>query len=332
MMKKILRGKVLPWIAIVAAVFVAFPLTGWASNYIVGVITTCFVFAALGMSWNVVAGYGGQISWCHAAFVSIGAYTGLILYNRFGISPFLSMWVGMAICLAFATLIGAATLRFRGPVFAITTIAFAELLRVVLLNVSSLTGGAAGLSLRYSKRAVGLVNLMFPDNVPYYYIAAVLMLAVLAIEYAFVRSRTGWYLKAIRGDQTAAESLGINVNSIKLRSFQISAVLAAGIGTFYGFYMSFVDPYTTCGMDLSIRIGAVVILGGMGTLLGPVIGSFIIILLIELSSTLLGASGGTQVLYGLALVLIMLLRPTGVITLFHGRARRGRKDMRRGAA
>ncbi len=314
-MKKKLNRIVLILVILVAA-FALLPAIGLTSNYVIGVITTCFIFSALGMSWNVVAGYGGQISWCHAAFVSIGAYTSIIIFNRFAISPFLTIWLGIVISFLFATLIGAATMRFQGPVFSITTIAFAELLRVILLNLSKLTGGAAGLSLRFNKKSVGLFNLMFADNIPYYYIALVLLIIVGIIVYKFVKSRTGWYLNAIKGDLTAARSLGINVNSVKLRSFQISAMLASAIGAFYGFYMSFVDPYTTCGMDLSIKIGAVVILGGMGTIFGPVIGSFILIVLIELSSNLLGASGGTQVLYGLALMLIILIRPSGVITLF----------------
>lgn len=300
---------------ILIALLCLLPIIFQLSNYIIGVLTTCFIFAALGLSWNIVAGYGGQISWCHAAFVSIGGYTAIILFNRFTISPFIGMLVAMAISYVFATIIGTATAKFRGSVFAITTIAFAELLRVILLNTSKLTGGAAGITLKFNRNLCGWQNIMFAENKPYYYLCFAVMLIAVALVTVFTKSKTGYYLSAIKGDQDAAQSLGINVQRIKLRSFQISAMMASAVGVVYCFYLSFADPYSTCGMDLSIKIGAVAILGGLGTVLGPVVGAFIIIPLIELSSQLLGASGGTQVFYGLALILIMLFRPSGIVTL-----------------
>lgn len=313
-MKKILTFKVVA--GTLAVLFLAlFPSVFKPSNYTTGVVTTCFLFAGLGLSWNIVAGYGGQISWCHAAFVAIGGYTSILLFNFFTLSPFLGMIVAMAISYAFATVIGTATARFRGSVFAITTIAFAELLRVILLNTAWLTGGSAGLTLKFNRKLCGWQNIMFAENTPYYYLCLVLMLVVIAIMVLFTKSKIGYYLSAIKGDQDAAQSLGINVQKIKLQSFQISAMVASAVGTVYCFYLSFADPYSTCGMDLSIKIGAVAILGGLGTIMGPVVGSFIIIPLIELSSQLLGASGGTQVFYGLALILIMLFRPSGIVTL-----------------
>lgn len=314
MAKKILNIKT-ALLMIIAALFLLLPVIFQLSNYVVGVLTTCFLFAALGLSWNIVAGYGGQISWCHAAFVAIGGYTGIILFNNFYISPFIGILVAMAISYAFATIIGTATAKFKGSVFAITTIAFAELLRVILLNTSKLTGGAAGITLKYNRDLCGVINIMFDNNKPYYYICFAVMLIALLIMTLFTKSKTGYYLSVIKGDQDAAQSLGINVQKIKLRSFQISAMMAAAVGVVYCFYLSFADPYTTCGMDLSIKIGAVAILGGLGTIAGPVVGAFIIIPLIELSSSLLGASGGTQVFYGLALILIMLFRPSGIVTL-----------------
>ena len=185
----------------------------------------------------------------------------------------------------------------------------------VWVNTSKLTGGAAGITLKYNRDLCGVINIMFDNNKPYYYICFAVMLIALLIMTLFTKSKTGYYLSVIKGDQDAAQSLGINVQKIKLRSFQISAMMAAAVGVVYCFYLSFADPYTTCGMDLSIKIGAVAILGGLGTIAGPVVGAFIIIPLIELSSSLLGASGGTQVFYGLALILIMLFRPSGIVTL-----------------
>lgn len=284
------------------------------NNYLSSVLTSCLLFSCFGMAWNIIGGYGGQISWCHAAFVTIGAYTNFIMYNKLGLSPFISLPVGAAISYVFATILGTATFRYRGPLFAITAIAFSEMLKIVLIVWRDLTNGASGLYMTY--RGVNPWNWQFASDKPLYYGMIVLTAIILFISYKFIKSKTGYYLSTIKGDEDAAKSLGIDTRKTKLKAFQLSAVITSVVGAVYASYMAFIEPFTICGMDLSIKIGAVVIIGGIGTLYGPIIGAFVVIPLIELASTLLGAQGGTQVLYGLMLIIIVILRPSGLIGLF----------------
>lgn len=307
---------------ILILVAILFPLV-CSKNYIVGVGVNCFIFAALGIAWNIISGYGGQISWCHAAFVAIGAYTGFIFKNFFNLSPFISLLPAMAISYLAATLIGNVVFRYRGPFFAISTIAFAELLRVLLQYWAEVTGGASGMNIVYLGQDP--LNLMFKTNTPFYYIMLIVLLAMLGIMYKIEHSRLGYALSAIKGNEDAAQALGIDTKRVKIQAFQISAAATSAIGVFYAFYLTFIDPKSICGLDLSVKIGACVILGGLGTFYGPVLGAFVIVPLIEISSVLLGAEGGTQLLYGLALVLVMIFQPQGLINLFR-KSKSGRAE------
>ena len=288
-----------------------------SNNYLISVIVQCFLFSCFGVSWNILGGYGGQISWCHAAFASIGAYTSLILYSMFGVTPLLTVFVGIALAVVFATIIGRVTFRYRGPFFAITTIAFGEILRVLLLNMDSLTGGSAGMYIPYNGPQPWC--LVFQNDRPFYYIALALLLLALLYTKWMERSKMGYYLRAIKGDEDAAQSLGMDTSKVKVRAFQISAAIMAISGMVYGFYMGYVEPQTICGLDLSIRVGAVVIIGGIGRLWGPVLGAFVVIPAIEVASALMGSiggAGGTQLLYGLVLIVVVILRPDGLLSLF----------------
>ena len=309
--KKRLR-RAMPLICI-AVVILLLPL-GIQSNYIITVAVTCFLFSCFGVCWNMISGYGGQISWCHAVFVSIGAYTTILMNNLAGWSPFVAIPVSMALSFIISTVIGKISFRYRGPFFSITTIAFAEIVRVLLLNFRDFTGGSAGITRPYI--GASFWNLMFKNDTPFYYISFGLMAGVVYITYRFEKSKTGYYLKAIKGDEDAAISLGIDTSRIKLTAFQLSAVLTAVIGVFYGAFINYVQPNTICGMDFSVQIGSVVIVGGLGTVWGSMIGAFILIPLIELANILLGAQGGAQLLYGLALIFVVIAQPRGVIYLF----------------
>lgn len=297
------------------------------SNYIISVAVTCFLYSCFGVCWNMISGYGGQISWCHAVFVSIGAYTTILMNNKLGWSPFLAIPVSAAIAFVISTGIGKISFRYRGPFFSITTIAFAEIVRVSLLNFRDFTGGSAGITRPYL--GASLWNLMFKNDTPFYYISFVLLVLVVYITFRFEKSKTGYYLKAIKGDEDAAISLGINTSRIKLTAFQLSAILTAIIGVFYAAFINYVQPNTVCGMDFSVKIGSVVIVGGMGTVWGSMVGAFILIPLIELANVLLGAQGGAQLLYGLALILVVIIQPKGVIYFFGKESRAAAKERRK---
>lgn len=300
-------GFVLLVIALIFPIFVS-------GNYLISILVSCFIFASLGVAWNIIGGYGAQISWCHAAFVSVGAYTNFILATNFGLSPFLTMPLGMLISFVLATVIGYGTFQLRGAYFSIATIAFAESVRILLQYCSGITKGAAGIYVTY--RGNSFFDLTFKNDRPFYYIALFLLLITVFATYRFTKSKTGYYLSAIKGDEDATESLGIETFRVKLTAFQISAMMTSVVGAIYASFLTYIAPASTCGLDLSIKIGVIAIVGGIGTLWGPVLGAFIVIPLIELTSVLLGQHGGSQMLYGLLLIVIVIFRPAGVISLF----------------
>ena len=301
---------------VAAAAVLVFPQV--VSNYYVSIACQCLLFACFGVSWNMIGGYGAQISWCHSAFVAMGAYCNFILASNFNISPWLTLPLGMTVSYVLATIIGYGTFRLRGPYFSIATIAFAEACRLSINYFKSITKGSAGIYVTY--RGHSFTALTFKNDIPFFYISLALLILILVITYIFTQSRTGKFLGAIKGDEDAAESLGIETFKVKLHAFQASAVFCAMAGAIYASFMTYISPTAICGMDLSIKIGIVAIVGGVGTLFGPVLGAFIVVPLIELTSKLLGAVGGSQLLYGLLLVLIVIFRPQGVISLFKRKA------------
>jgi len=313
-------------IAVLTLILIALPQI-IDNNYVISTFVYCFSFAALGVAWNIIGGYGAQISLCHAAFVATGAYTSYIAYNAIGLSPFLSMPIGMIISYLLATLIGQGTFKLRGPYFSIATISFAEILRVLLLYFKNFTGGASGKYITFKKES--FFNLTFKEDTAFYYIMLVVLVIVLFITAKFAKSKIGYYLGAIKGDEDAALSLGIPAFKIKLYAFQISAVITSAIGTIFGFFLTYIDPTSVGSINLSIKICVVAIIGGLGTLWGPVLGAFLIIPLIELASILLGQKGGSQLLYGLALILVVIFRSDGLISFFNKSSTSNRRIRKR---
>ncbi|MHC6202065.1 branched-chain amino acid ABC transporter permease [Breznakiellaceae bacterium SP9] len=295
------------------------------SNYIITIIIQCLAFAVFGMAWNILGGYGAQISWCSAAFVSIGAYTNLMLSTNsngvlfpgqdVSISPFLTLPLGMLLSFLMATLVGYGTFRLRGPYFSIATIAFAEALRSAIQYFARFTKGAAGLYVTYKKQS--LADLTFKNDTPFYYLFAILLFMALLFVYRFTKSKTGYYLSMIKGDEDATQSLGIETFKVKLRAFQISAMMMSVAGAFFGSFQTYISPFSTCGFDMSIKIGVVAIVGGISTLWGPVLGSFITIPIIEITGKLFGGMGSGTIFYGLLLIIIVIFCPKGLIHLWN---------------
>lgn len=313
-------------IAVLTVLLLVLPLLT-SNNYIITTLVYCFVFASLGIAWNMIGGYGAQISWCHAVFVAMGAYTSMIMYKRLGVSPFISIFVGMALALILSTIIGYGTFRLRGPFFSLSTIAFAEIVRIVIQYWGSLTGGASGYSVQY--KGANFWNLMFKNDVPFYYIMFTLLVIVICLTAWFAKSKIGYYLGAIKGDEDAAISLGIDSFKVKLTTFQISAVIAAAVGTFYGFFLTFIDPVSICSLDFSVKIGIGAIIGGLGTLWGPVLGAFVVNIVTQLLNSVFSDIGGLSLcLYGLALVIVVMFRPAGLISFFpSGKKKAAKKEV-----
>lgn len=298
----------------VFAFLAIFPVFG-PTNYIISVFVTCFTYAAFATAWNIVGGYAAQVSWAHAAFVAIGSYTAYIMYLKLGVTPFIGMIVGALISVAFAALIGQISFRLRGPFFSLSTIAFAEIVRILLMYFKDFTGGNYGLFISY-EGANSLVKLQFQNDRPFYYFMLAIVIIVLFISWKIERSKMGYYLRAIKADEDAAASLGIETNTVKLKAFMISAAITSCVGTFYAFFVTYIDPTSVASLAVSTKIGAIAIVGGVGTLFGPLIGAFLMTPIAELANMLLGTSGGGMIIYGFMLMIITMFRPDGIISFF----------------
>ena len=305
---------------VIGAIFVlGFPLVV-STSYYVHILLMVYLFAALGVGWNLIGGYGAQLSLGHSVFFAIGAYVPVLLMLNFKISPLIGGIVGAALAVLAAAVIGLPCFRLRGPYFALATIAAAEIARTLLLHFQTVTGGANGLPIPF--RGENAFNLQFATKVPYYYMALALLVAVFLLVRYLEKERIGLYLAAIREDQDAAESLGVKTMRVKLIAYMLSAAIAAAAGQIYSFTVAYIDPDGVASINLSVEIAIVAIVGGIGRLWGPVLGSAVVILLTELTNIYLGArrSGASLVLYGLLLVIVILLRPDGLISLFDRRS------------
>lgn len=294
------------------AIVLALPLVV-TESYHRHVFILIYLYAALGEAWNIIGGYGGQFSLGHSAFFGVGAYTSTILLNYFNISPWLGMFAGGALAVLASLLIGLTCFRLRSHYFTIATIAFGEVFRLTALYLRDLTGGAQGMTVPY----LGSAPLMFQfeDKIPYYYIVLFMMLGVIYITYRLRNSRLGFYLLAIGQNQEAAQAIGVNVVRSKQLALSISAFLAAILGVFYAQYLYFIEPASVFSLDTSILMPLVAIIGGVATVAGPIIGSFLILPVRELALNLLGSSfaGAHFILYGAVLIIIILVRPAGLI-------------------
>ncbi|HEX8908781.1 MAG TPA: branched-chain amino acid ABC transporter permease [Anaeromyxobacteraceae bacterium] len=267
--------------------------------------------AQLGVAWNILGGYAGQVSLGHAAFFGCGAYTSTLLLAGLGLSPWLGMLAGAGLAAALAVVIGWPCFRLRGHYFAMATIAVGEIVQAVVTNSDAL-GGAVGLYLPLEER--GLWGFTFKSKLPYHFIALALLALSLLVNWAVVRSRAGYYLRAIKDDPDAARSVGISLTRYKLVAIALSSALTAAGGTLYAQKELYIDPGSTLSTALSIKIALVCILGGVGSLLGPVLGAIVLTGIEEGSRVLFGGSGrGTDlVVYGLLIVGFAVFKPEGI--------------------
>jgi branched-chain amino acid transport system permease protein len=286
------------------------------------VMIMVFLYAMLAQAWNILAGYCGQISLGHAVFFGTGAYTSTMLVTLFGLSPWIGMLAGAGLAVLLSQIIGYPVFKLRGHYFAIATIAVGEIVQTLVINWDWV-GGARGLFVPI-KRPDSLWNLQFhQERQAYYYIALGLVLLAFGLTYRLTRARTGYYFRAIREDQDAAASLGIPVAREKHRAMALSAGLTALGGTFYAQYVLFIDPESVLPLSLSILVCLVAVLGGVGTLWGPLVGAAILIPLSEWTRVTLGGTGKAidLLVYGALIMLISVVQPGGIMAL----ARRGRR-------
>lgn len=291
--------------------------------YWINLMITVLMFVALGQSWNWLGGYAGQISFGQAAFFGLGAYTSTVLLIRFHVNPWIGMGAGAVVAVAVAFVIGYPVFRLKGHYFAIATIALGEIVRIAFDNWK-VVGGASGLELPLLRSS--LLNFEFVSKVPYYFIALALALVAYGVTYWIEHSRLGYYLRAIKEDADAARSLGISLTRYKFAALMLSAMMAAMMGTFHAQYYLFIDPPSTMGLDLSILISLVPVIGGVGTFWGPLVGAFVLIPISELTRSFLGGAGQAYnlILYGGLIIAVAVLQPGGLWELFQ---RLGKKEV-----
>jgi branched-chain amino acid transport system permease protein len=302
---------------LIIAIFVAAglaPLFLDPRGYWMRVLALTLLFAAMAQAWNIVGGLANQISLGHAAFFGIGAYTSTILLIRFGLSPWLGMLAGGALGAVAALAISVPAMRLEGHYFALATLAFGEVMRVIANVWTPVTGGPAGLSVPFAPESFAMLS--FKSTRPYVYIFLAALAAVTAL-FEYIRSSAmGYRLRAIRENQDAAEVIGIDTTRVKLHAAVISGAVMAMLGTLYAQIAIFFDPDTVFGIvAISIPVALMAIVGGVGAAIGPILGTFLIVPLEEAVNDLLSARGAglPQFAYGVILIGVILWQPRGLV-------------------
>lgn len=286
-------------------------------GYAVRVVCLVLLAASLGQCWNIVGGLANQISLGHAAFFGIGAYTSTMLQIKYGLSPGIGLPIGMIFAAAVSVLISLPTMRLKGSYFSLATLAFGEACRIVATAATGLTGGPQGVSVPFVGNSWAMMQ--FRGAGAYIPIFVGLFVVVSISFMLLANGRLGYMLRAIRENEDAAEVAGINTLGVRLAGGAISAALTAAAGTMFAQFTFFIDPEIVfSATSISIRAALIAILGGVGTLAGPIIGALIIVPLEEILSAYLSnkAAGVAPLIFGFILIGIVIWRPTGLASLF----------------
>jgi branched-chain amino acid transport system permease protein len=305
--------------AVVVVVAALLALPGWiADPFTLRLLIVIAMYGTLGIAWNILGGYAGQVSIGHSIFFGIGAYTSTLLFLRLGWNPWLGLVAGMVMAAAVAVLIGYPCFNLRGHYFVIATAVLAESFMVTFTAWEAV---GSGLGLQLPILTSSLASFQFHESkAPYYYVSLGMLALALGVAALIERSKLGYCLKAIREDEAAAMSLAINIRRYKLIAIAISGALTAMVGTFYAQFVLFIDPPSVLPLSLSVLIALVPILGGIGTLWGPVLGAVVLIPISELSRVYFAGSGRSVdlIIYGGLIMAMSAWRPMGLL----GHARR----------
>jgi branched-chain amino acid transport system permease protein len=319
-----LKRKDLFWLALVGIVALVplFPVIA-ANTFLMHVLILILLYASMAQAWNIIGGYGGQTSFGHAVFFGIGAYGAGMAVVTYGLSPWPGALIGMLSAAVVAVLISYPCFKMlSGHYFAIATFAIVEIFNRVFL-VWYWVGGALGLD--YMIVEEGLANLMWYDTkTGYYYCALVLFVLIFGIVRFLEGHRFGYYLRAVREGQETAESLGVNSTAVKLAAMALSAALAALCGAFFVQYNLRVDPGMVMSLDMSMKFVLVTILGGAGTLAGPLLGAAVLVPLQEYTRALWGGLGGgvDLIIFGFLIIIIVVKQPAGITGIVRDIAKR----------
>ncbi len=313
-------------LAAAALAAIALPFVVHDASWL-NVAVLALMAAQAGAAWNLVGGYAGQASLGHAAFYGLGAYTSTLLLVNFGWNPWLGMLAGGLVAAALSAVFGWSCFRLKGHYFTMATIAVAEIVQIVFTNWDY-AGSAVGLSIPMDRQ--GLAAMVFADKASYYWLALGLLAATLLATLAVERSFLGYYFRAIKDEPDAARSIGVDIARYKQAALSLSAFFTAIGGSLYAQKELYIDPGSVLSTALSIKMALVSILGGVGTLFGPVLGSAVLTVIEELSRAGFGGSGrGTDtVIYAGLIVVVAVFYPSGILGWFRERAarRQARRD------
>jgi branched-chain amino acid transport system permease protein len=300
-------------IVLIGLVLASLPLFA-VSNTLLNAMVLALLIALAGQGWNILGGYGGQFSFGHAAFFGMGAYGTALLQTRFGINAYAAFVMASCLGAVVGAIIGFLSFRsgLRGSYFALVTLAFAEVFRI-LANAAPFTGGAAGVLIKLDNRPE---HFQFASRAVYYWIALALVVVVMVATRAMERSRFGAYLVAIRENEDAAKALGVDTFNVKLRAITLSAGIMAVSGAFYAQYFLFLDAGIAFGPWISVEALLAPIIGGLGTVFGPVIGALGLHVIAEITKALAGRVPGIDLmLYGALLIVMVAFARDGILGL-----------------
>jgi branched-chain amino acid transport system permease protein len=295
------------------ATFLALHALPWVTPDLVHTMIMILIMAVMGQGWNVLSGYAGQFSFGHSLFFGIGAYSSSLLFVKLGLSPWFGMFASILIAVMIGLFIGYLSFRFGldGPFFALIMLAFAEIFHM-LVTGWDWAGGAEGILIPLKGNAPAVMQ--FTGKEPFYFLLVWLTAASIYLVWKMEGTRMGLYLQAIREDNDAAEALGVNSLRYKLYAMAISAGMTAVGGTIYAQYLLYIDPDTTFGIINSVEILLRPIIGGPGTVLGPLLGSLVLTPLAEVTRTAFQAYSGVYLMiYGALLVVVIIFLPDGLM-------------------
>lgn len=308
------RGSVL--LAVVLALAVVAPV--FVNDYLLTILILILYFAFTGQAWNIMMGFAGQLSLGHALYVGLGAYAAAALYVHFGVGPWIGLTASIAVTVVTGAAIGFLAFRFgvSGVYFAILTIAFAEFARIGFDHLT-VVGGSAGFFLPVAQYSQNDLWHLRGDPTMFYYVILLMTLLALVACRLMLRSRMGYYWQAIREDEEAARALGIDTFRYKMIAVVISAAMTSFAGVFFAFYYNNLFPEQVFHISRSIEIILGPIIGGIGTLIGPILGAILLTGIAETVQEIMTAvgfdvPGAKQVFYGLCLLFVVMVLPEGV--------------------
>ena len=312
-MKKLVRNPGRIFGILVLALVLLFPAVV-SQQFVINSFCLVFLYAYWASSWNILGGYTGQMSLGHACFVGLGAYTTSVLFSHFHCTPWIGLLAAGLVAGLVSLIIGIPCFKLKGSYFTLSTVALCHVFRIVFNTNDSMfglkTGAAQGMKLSWRG---GLAAMQFLDKRSYYYIILGMLLLVLLISYSIKRSKMGYYLAAIRTNQDAAASLGVNVMGMKLAAMFISAFFTAMGGGLYAMFLQYIDPNSVFAYDLSVKIMVLAVVGGGGTLWGPIVGASLLVPVQQILNSRLGANlaGLALAVYGIVLMLVIYFMPKG---------------------